>query len=71
MTVQPPRPAGAEGTAPVFERQTKTAYRALRVRRFRRDARPACFGGLAPVVALWQAKRPTCAFASSAPARPS
>src|SRR3546814_7956427 len=28
----------------------------MHVRRFRRDAPPACFGGLAPMVAVWQGK---------------
>jgi hypothetical protein len=53
----PPRAADAAGSAPVFERKTRTALGLLHIRRYRCDAAPICFGKLAPVVALWQTKR--------------
>src|SRR3546814_4141112 len=47
---------GAGSSVPVFEHSTKTTHGSMHVRRFRRDAQPACFGGLAPMVAVWQGK---------------
>src|SRR3546814_17354515 len=49
-------------TAPSFptrrssDLSTKTTHGSMHVRRFRSDAPPACFGGLAPMVAAWQGK---------------
>src|SRR3546814_8073557 len=51
-----PCKAGAGSSVPVFEHSTKTTHGSMHVRRFRRDAPPACFGGLAPMVAVWQGK---------------
>lgn len=56
MSAQPPRLPGAGTSAPVFEVKRETLYGALHLRRYRCDADPACFGGLAPVVSLWQGK---------------
>jgi hypothetical protein len=53
----PPRAADAAGSAPVFERKTRTALGLLHIRRYRCDAAPTSFGKLGPVVALWQGKR--------------
>jgi hypothetical protein len=53
----PPRAADVAGSAPVFERKTRTALGLLHIRRYRCDSAPTSFGKLGPVVALWQAKR--------------
>jgi hypothetical protein len=52
----PPR-TDPPGSEPVFERKAQTAVGFLHIRRYRCDATPASFGRLAPLVALWQAKR--------------
>ena len=57
VSPQPPRRSGAGESAPVYEVQKRTAFGMLHLRRYRCDADPACFGGLAPVVRLWQGKR--------------
>lgn len=48
---------GSAASQPMFERLVRTGYGALHLRRYRLDADASTFGGLAPVVALWQAKR--------------
>lgn len=57
MSPQPPRRSGAGESAPVYEVQKRTPFGMLHLRRYRCEADPACFGGLAPVVRLWQGKR--------------
>lgn len=57
MPTHPLGAAGMAGTAPVFDLETKTTYGSMHVRRFHCDAAPGCFGAVAPMVSLWQAKR--------------
>lgn len=57
MTSHTPLKSGPSDSLLVFDKLVKTQHGALHFRRFRSEADPTCFGALAPVVALWQAKR--------------
>jgi hypothetical protein len=52
-----PGNAGVPGSPLVFDKRVDTTHGQLHFRRYRCDAEPSCFEGLAPVVAVWQAKR--------------
>lgn len=56
MASGPPRAPDPKRSAPVFDRTARLPLGTLRIRRYRPDADAACFGGLAPVVRLWQAR---------------
>ncbi|GAB4362085.1 MAG: hypothetical protein Kow00114_17090 [Kiloniellaceae bacterium] len=58
MSTKLPKGRDHTGAAtPVFEQRQRTQFGTLHLRRFRSDAPPDCFGELAPVAALWQARR--------------
>lgn len=56
MGFRPPCAPDARRSEAVFDRTTLLPHGTLRIRRFHADADAACFGCLAPVVRLWQAR---------------
>lgn len=56
MSFRSPRGPDASRSEAVFDRTAPLPHGTLRIRRFHADADASCFGGLAPVVRLWQTR---------------